>query len=93
MELYAFKSKESEKLFIFFLSGNTMTTYEINQRAEAINQRLYQAEFFGKQNIFIEEIIVIPGNKILILDFYSGLIEVVYSEGEIGKLYGQQGLN
>ena len=89
LNLYAYKSEANDKVFIFFLTGAEVVTYEINSNAEAVNERKYTAAFFGLQDSFIQEIIYIPGrNKMLLLDYYAGLLEVSYTEGEVGKLVG-----
>jgi hypothetical protein len=53
-----------------------LTTYEISSNGVALNLKIYGQEFFNQSKIFLEDVIIIPGNKILLLDFYSGVIEL-----------------
>lgn len=56
-----------------------MTTYEVSSNGMAYNERIFKSDFFNKTKIFLEEIIPISGNKLLLLDFYVGIIEVEHA--------------
>ena len=60
--------------FVFVCSGYQLITYEIDRNEELKNKHVYLAEDLGLKNMFIHEILPMEDRKILILDFYQGLI-------------------
>lgn len=79
---YEYKNKQ----YLFFIAGLTLTTYEVSANGIAFNEKNYDAAFFNKSKIYLEDVIPIPGNKLLILDFYAGVMEVEHSVSSLGDI-------
>jgi hypothetical protein len=87
--LYNFFAFEDQgKHYLFFLTGFTLTTYEVSFNGDVKNEQTYSSNFFSKFKIYLEDILHIPGNKFLLLDFYSGVIEIEHSVTSLTALTG-----